>query len=243
MASAGLVEGGVAGPAPEHAALGPGEREAGHPAAGADAGALEVQGGLRDHPAVALAADEVGVVDDRLVEEDLVEDVVAGHLPQRPDGDAGLVELEGEPRDALVLGHVEARAGEQHPVVAAPGLRRPHLLTADDPPVAVALGPGGEPGEVGAGAGLAEELGPAELALEDRRDVAGDLVGVALGEDRGRRHQEAEAAGRSQGAVLGEAPAHHGLRSDAQAAAALLGREVRGRPAGGARPSSTTRRR
>ena len=81
--------------------FGPGLGEAGVRAAGADAGALEVQRGLGDRPAVARAADEVGVVDDGVVEEHLVEDGVAGHLPQRPDGDAGLVELEREPRDAL----------------------------------------------------------------------------------------------------------------------------------------------
>ena len=85
---------------------------------GADAGPLEVERGLGDHPPVALAADEIGVGDDGVVEEDLVEDVVAGHLPQRPDLDARLVQLEREPRDALVLRHVEVGAGEEHPVVA-----------------------------------------------------------------------------------------------------------------------------
>ena len=45
-------------------------------------------------------------------------------------------------------------------------------------------------------------------ALEDRRDVAGDLLGRAVGEDRRRGHEQPEAAGRAQRAVLGErAPA------------------------------------
>jgi hypothetical protein len=50
-------------------------------ASGADAGALEVQRRLRDRPAVAGPPDEVPVVADRVVEEHLVEDGVAGHLP------------------------------------------------------------------------------------------------------------------------------------------------------------------
>jgi hypothetical protein len=47
------------------------------------------------------------------------------------------------------------------------GQRRPHLLAVDDPLVAVAHGAGGETGDVGAGAGLAEQLAPDVLAGED----------------------------------------------------------------------------
>ena len=53
-------------------------------------------------------------------------------------------------------------------------------------------------------AGLAEQLAPADPAVEDRRDVAGDLVGRAVGEDRGRRHQQPEATRRAQRAGVGE---------------------------------------
>ena len=130
--------------------FGPGFGEAGVPAAGADAGALEVERRLGDRPAVALAADEVGGVAHRVVEEHLVEDGVAGHLAQRPDGDAGLVEREREPRDAGVLGHREVGAGEEHPVVGLHRHAAPHLLAVDDPAVAVALGPRRQAGEVGA---------------------------------------------------------------------------------------------
>ena len=35
---------------------------------------------------------------------------------RRTDGHAGLVEREGEPGDPLVLGHVEVRPGQEHPV-------------------------------------------------------------------------------------------------------------------------------
>jgi hypothetical protein len=82
--------------------FGPGSREAGVRSARADAGALEVQGGLGHRPPVALATDEVGGVADRPIEEHLVEHRLPGHLAQRPDGDGGLVQREGEPRDAPV---------------------------------------------------------------------------------------------------------------------------------------------
>ena len=49
---------------------------------------------------------------------------------------------------------------------------RPHLLTVHHPLVAVAHGPGGEPGEVAAGARLAEELAPHLVAAQHRRQVA-----------------------------------------------------------------------
>src|SRR3546814_242073 len=79
----------------------------------------------------------------------------------------------------------------------------------------------------------AEELAPAELALEDRRDVAGDLVGCAVGEDRRAGHGQAVPPGRTQRAVVDEALADEGLRPAAQAPATLLGREVGCRPTGG----------
>ena len=85
-------------------------------------GPLEEERRLRDRPAVALAADQVGVVADRAVEEDLVEHRLARHLAQRADRHAGLVEREREPRDAGMLRHVGVGAREQHAVVrlAAP---------------------------------------------------------------------------------------------------------------------------
>ena len=90
--------------------FGPGYREAGVRAARADAGALEVERRLRDRPAVALAADQVGGVAHGVVEEHLVEHRLAGHLAQRTDRDAGLVEREREPGDAVVLRHREVGA-------------------------------------------------------------------------------------------------------------------------------------
>ncbi len=48
-----------------------------------------------------------------------------------------------------MLRHVPVGAGQQHAVVGVVGARVPHLLAVDDPLVAVELGAGGEPGEVG----------------------------------------------------------------------------------------------
>ena len=54
------------------------------------------------------------VAHDGIGEEDLAEHRVAGHFPQRTDFDAGLVHVEREPADALVLGDRRICAGEQH---------------------------------------------------------------------------------------------------------------------------------
>ena len=236
------VGGGLAGATAEHAALGPRRGEAGVRAAGADAGTLEEEGGLGDGPAVALPSDEVGGVADRVVEEDLVEHGVAGHLPQGPDGDAGLVEGEREPGDAGVLRDREVGAGEEHAVVGLHRHGAPDLLAVDDPAVAVALGPGGEPGQVGAGAGLAEQLAPVVLPVEDRGHEPGDLVGRAVGEDRRRRHEQAEPAGRAQGPELAEGGAHGVHRCSGEAATALLGGQV-GERSSRRRPRGATSRR
>src|SRR6185312_6819454 len=57
-----FVARGIARGSPQHRALRTGRGKTGVRAAGADARALEVERGLRDGPAVALAADEVRVV-------------------------------------------------------------------------------------------------------------------------------------------------------------------------------------
>ena len=142
------------------------------------------------------------------VEEHLVEHGVAGHLAQRPHLDAGLVHVDREPGDALVLRRVGIGAGEQHAHVGGLAQRGPHLLAVDDPLVAVADGPRREAGEVGAGARLAEELAPRPLARDDVADVGVDLLAGAVGRDRRRREQQPEPDGAPDGAERGDlAPA------------------------------------
>ncbi len=82
--------------------------------------------------------------------------------------------------DAAVLRHVGVGAGEQQAPVAVVRARRPHLLAVDDPLVAVAVGAGAQPGEVGAGAGLGEQLAP------DLRRPAASRAGSASAAPRCR---------------------------------------------------------
>ena len=70
--------------------------------------------------------------------------------------------------------------------------RGPHLLPGDDPRVAVALGARRERREVGARAGLAEQLAPLLLVAHDRREEAQPLLLGAVREQRGRGVVEAE---------------------------------------------------
>ena len=85
-----------------------GDRAEGEP------GALVHQRRDRHRPAVADAADDVGVGDPRLLDEDLVELALAGDLDQRPDLDALLLHVHQEVGEALVLGGVGVGAGDEH---------------------------------------------------------------------------------------------------------------------------------
>ena len=75
----------------------------------------------------------------RLVEEQLAEVALAVEGPHRPDLDAGLVHVEDQPGDALVLRRVGVGADQQLAVVGDVRPRAPDLLAGDDVVVAVAL--------------------------------------------------------------------------------------------------------
>src|SRR5207244_639762 len=104
-------------------------------------------------PAVADRVDALGVGDPHTVEEHLVEGGTTGHLPQGSHGDARRLHVDDEVGAPAVLRDVPVAAGEQDAEVGVVRGRGPHLLTVDDPLVAVALGPGGDGGDVGAGRG------------------------------------------------------------------------------------------
>ena len=78
--------------------------------------------------------------------------------------DAGLVHVEDQPGDALVLRRVGVGAHEQLAVVGDVGAGAPDLLAVDDVLVAVAHRPGAQRREVGAGLRLGEALAPDALA-------------------------------------------------------------------------------
>jgi hypothetical protein len=98
--------------------------------------------------------------------EDFVELRVARHLVQRPYLDTFLFDRQHKHRDAAVFRSTEVGAGEQDCVLALLSSRCPYLLSGDDPLVAVELGFGVEPGEVGASAGLGVHLRPHLLPTE-----------------------------------------------------------------------------
>ena len=83
-----------------------------HPAVMA-ARALEHQRGDRDLPSLVLLPDDIFLGYADVLEEDLVETALAGHLGQRPHRDAGRFHVDQQVADALVLGRVGIGADEQ----------------------------------------------------------------------------------------------------------------------------------
>ena len=93
-----------------------------------------------------------------------------------------------------MLRDVPVRPGDEDAVVGVVGRGVPDLLPVDDPAVPVAHGRRRQPGEVGPGAGLAEELAPRVLAGQQRgEEPLAHGVG-AVGEDRraGQRRAAAD---------------------------------------------------
>ena len=111
-----------------------------------------------------------------------------------------------EPRDALVLRHVGFVRAISMPVSATwpPEVHTFWPLTIHSSPSFD--GPGGEPGQVGAGARLAEELAPRLRAGDDVADVEVDLLLRAVGGDGRRRQQQPEAGRRAERAEARRSP-------------------------------------
>ena len=204
--------------------------------AGTQTGTLEHQRGVGDGPTVVHATDGVVVTDAHVGEEHLVEHRAARHLLERADVDAGLVDVAHEVGDPLVLRDVGIGAGEEHADVGDLRARRPHLLPVDDPLVAVRDRRGGEAGEVGAGARLAEELAPRLAAGDGVADVALLLLVGAVHRDRGRRQQRAEPHRRAQRPELVDGLLDADAVLTREALAVPLGRERGERPPGAAEP-------
>ena len=146
--------------------------------------ALAGQRRTRQLPAVPRLADDVAVGDEHVVEEDLVEDRVAGRLAQRPDVDAVAGHVDEEVGDAPVRGHVRIGAGQADAPVGLVGAGGPDLLAGQLPAAIGAYRLRPQRGEVGAGAGLGEQLAPGELAELGRAHEPLALLLGAVGEDR-----------------------------------------------------------
>ena len=82
-----------------------------------------------------------------------------------------------------MLGLVGVGAGDEHAHVGDLAARGPHLLAVDDPLVAVLDRPRLQAGEVGAGAGLGEQLAPGLLAGDDVLDEGASLLVVTVVDD------------------------------------------------------------
>ena len=117
----------------------------------ADVAALAGEHGHADAPPAVERAEQVARPGARTsVKNTSSNSASPGHLPQRPDLDAGQVHRAQEERDALVLGGVGVGAGHEDAPVAVAAPAAPHLLTVDDEVVAVALGPRRQAAEVAA---------------------------------------------------------------------------------------------
>ena len=158
---------------------------AGH-AAQRVAAALVAEGRLGDLPALTEPADQVFRLDGGVGHEDLVELRAAGDLLEGPDLDAGLAHVEEEAGDALVLGHLRVRAGQEDAEVGDVAAGGPDLLAVDqEAAVALVLGARAQAGQVGAGVGLGVELAPDLLGGEDLLEIA-LLLPVGAVDDDGR---------------------------------------------------------
>ena len=110
--------------------------------------------------------------------------------------------------------------------------RRPHLLAVDDPLVAVAHGAGADVREVGAGAGLAEQLAPDLFAGADRREPTRALLGRRNREQRRCDDVQAHQPGvEVRRGVAGELAAHGRRVTGREAPAAVFDRPRRRDPA------------
>ena len=93
-------------------------------------------------------------------------------------------------------GSVRLGPGQEDPEPRRVGVRRPHLLAPDHPLVTVEIGPGGQRGQVGSGAGLAEQLAPDLLAGQQGHQVAVLLIGGPGEQDGGSGPSDPDGVGR-----------------------------------------------
>ena len=169
------------------------------PVGPADGRALVLERGAADVPALPALADLPGNRRLGIVEEELVEGVVAlhpGHLADRAARDAGLGEVDQQVGDPVVLGRVGLGPHEHEHVRRLAALAGPYLLTVDDPLAAIgrklALGP--HAGEIAARTRLGITLPPDVVALDGQSDEQFALLLGALFEERRHGHVHPVAA-------------------------------------------------
>ena len=127
---------------------------------GAERGALMHQGSDGDVPAIAHLAEHIFSGHADIAEEQLAEFALAGHLPQRPDFDAGRFHVHQDVSESFVFRGIRIGAGEERAPIGCPAVTGPNFLAVDDVVIAVELRFGADVGEIGAGVGLGESLAP-----------------------------------------------------------------------------------
>ena len=186
----------------------------------------------RHLPSIADAPDQILLRDFRVGEEHLVKRRVAVHLLERLHVDTGLLHVDHEIRQPLVLGRVPIGAGEQQAVVGMMRTGRPHLLSVDDPEISLQIRACGGAGEIGTAARLAEELAPGIFAGENTAQELLFLQIRSVLEQRGRGQQSHSGFGGADGAHVGEFLFHHSRQRVRKPAAVPFLRPLRHAPSG-----------
>ena len=134
--------------------------------------ALEHHIGHGDHPAPVLLSDEISQRDLDIIKKHLIEAALAGHLDQRPYGDAGAFHIDQQIAEALMLGRVGIGPTQQGGEVGAVSVGGPDLGTVDQEVVAPVNRPRLHCGQVGAVVGLGQALAPDFFSRRNPGDIA-----------------------------------------------------------------------
>src|SRR6185312_10277918 len=157
-----------------------------------DAGAaLEFEQIFAVGPALALFADTVGDWHAHVVEEHLVDLVIAADGQDRPRRDAGALHVDQDEGDAVLLPLALVGADQREHHVGVVGVRGPDLGAVDDVVVTVAHRAGFQRRQIGAGARFGIALAPVVLAGENPRQKIVLLLRRAEPDDDGTDHLDA----------------------------------------------------
>ena len=180
------------------------------------AAAFELQQIFRDGPALVLGADAIALGHAHVVEEHLIDFVVAGKKVDRPHGDAGTVHVEQQERDAALGLAGEFRPHQRKHAIRVVRVGRPDLAAIQHILVAVLVSAQCEGGKVRTCAGFRVALAPVVFAGQDARQIERLLFGRAVADQcrtahaeshwRDTRHIRQRALGRPQ-IALHEVPA------------------------------------
>ena len=146
----------------------------------------------RHTPTIALVAKTQRVVDAHISQEDLIEFRFARHLIKRTYFDSGRMHVEYEIAESLVLRNIRIRAGEKHPVIRSVRKRCPHLLTVDNPLIAITNSSARDTRHIRSVCRFREQLTPHVFTSEDLAKVLLLQFLAAIGENGGCAHTDAD---------------------------------------------------